>query len=314
MDQAKDIHDKFIFVLDEKMLKTTPLKFARSRKFQSIVKEAKKYAEETRAAGTILFVRHKEDRAAIALDNEGLVKYEGDLCLDLYWRSSPQGFVKKKSLQLDTPFSRLKTFNDLFLEFEREQLLTRNIRGEEAEFEKKYGRRRLPNEPPEGLRAKFFRETETDDGFIVINGYVFPGKNEIVKLTCNQKFMDFYGANPRYIESMTRSEFFERARHGLDYAEKFAKAESFFERKLPIPVIKKMTGFLAENDLAVLSDQRTGCRRLIMAPERFFEVEWEAEGEEKDIFVLAESKKDYDTFVGKILLGKILDRGPEIER
>ena len=110
----------------------------------------------------------------------------------------------------------------------------------------------------------------------------------------------------RYINNLTREEFFERARHGLETMERLATIEQFLEKKIPSSIINKMSEFFSDHKIVKCHNPKTGSPCLISGPEAFFGLMKEEFGEEKHFFVINDPKINLDALLGKFLITKQL--------
>ena len=302
-----DLTKNFVIVLEPHDLKKTPLNYVQSRTFKDISENVEKQMADEGYWYRFVFVRRKEDLAGIALNIN-------NSSFDFYWRETPRKkFEFRKCLDLAIPFNRIKTFSDHFVEFSRSHMSDLTLSDKPEEFEERYGRKRLPGEPEEGFRVPLFKPDKTDDGTVVLDGFIFPNKKEEFKQVFDNDFWTFYKKHAHYICQLTRDEFFERVRHGFNTIEDFATIEQFFEKKLPPAVIEKIAEIPKKYKIVQCSDTRTGNPRLIAGERGFF---ISGSHEENRFFTVATSKKDYDSFVGKLILGRSLisKENEEMER
>lgn len=312
-----------IAILDQRDLNSTPLKFFRSKTFRDL---AQKMEEQNKKRGheeRLIFVRNCEDKAGIYIDGEGFVKHKHHLSLQFFWRETiNHTFEPITWAPLKTPFLRIQTFNDHFSTFvmDQKQKTFLDPSEEKESFEKTHGRKRYVGEPDEGFRTKLFRPTENDDGTVVIGGLIFPDNREKFPILYDHHFLEDYAERIPYISHLTRQEFSERAKYGVDSFERIATIEQFLDRKIPPTALGKMLEFLVDHHVILQSNPETGKHRLLSAPADFFKKpSYEAFGEEQQFFVVDNPKIDLDIFVGKFLItnqlgNPIVAKNNEMER
>lgn len=209
----------------------------------------------------------------------------------------------------------MKTLYDHFIEASL-TYIEPPLQNKSDEFEETHGRKRLPGEPDEGFRVPLFKPTKDDDGTVVLDGFVFPQKKEEVNQVFDHDFWTFYKDKSRYISQFTRDEFFERARHGFNLIEGFAAVEQFFGKKLPTAALEQLAEVLSGYKIGQCSNKKTGEPCLIAGGKSLFESQSDNYVGADRFFVVAASKKDYNAFVGKLLLGGTLipQKNGETER
>ena len=172
---------------------------------------------------------------------------------------------------------------------------------EKDPFEEFWGRKRYEGEPPRGYRVPVFAPTEKDDGTVIINGRIFPGKNGYGIVFTGQGLSPEVGVgdNLEYLKKLTREEFFHRYKLPNHGTENIYHVEKFFEQKLPQRLLKIFGDSLWEYKVSVKLHPLTG------DPCLFAEEYREHEENLGRFLLLAERPEDFDKFCGRLVLSPL---------
>ena len=296
---------KIRIILDNRSLDMTPYQFVKKNAL-------------TVSSPVVECVRHEKDPLVVVIRVEsGLSFRSNNILLEAKKTNDENKPTMEEYRRLDSPFARIKTFRCLFAEFERalsdreketKSLTQQNNRDD---FEKRYGRVKYPGEPEEGFRVPFFRPTPTDDGTVVVNGRVLPGPEEkFGELLFNETFLQENSTDLPYMRNLTREEFKTRYEYPFETRRSLAEIEQFFDRKLDSKTIQKIFENLGREYVVCRdSHPKTGAICLLIVKESGFYRAPQEDDEDKYVIVGAQSKKEYDLFVGRALIGGLLAQG-----